>query len=73
MKMVEARGLEPRYPVCRTGALPLSYAPVARGGFEPSTPGFSDPRSTPELPRRDWSGQAGSNCRSLVGNEVLYH
>ena len=25
--MVEERGLEPRYPVCRTGALPLSYSP----------------------------------------------
>ena len=51
--------LNPEPAACKADALPLSYVPdmVPRGGLEPPTPGFSDPRSTTELSRRIGAGK----------------
>lgn len=52
-KLVEAEGIEPSFPACKTGVLPLNYTPVVLGlGIAPRSPGLQPGAILPKLSQR---------------------
>lgn len=67
--MVESRGIEPRLSGSQPLVPPQHFPSMVPGaGIEPATQGFSDPRSTAELPRH---GTGGRNRTHATGFGVL--